>query len=223
MSMSASRPRITYDRIAAASSGVRSQNSRSRHELNVTDVEVWSDDDLLGERRPGIAGAAFAEFYARHERAVLAYFRRRTPTSELAADLAAETFAQALGSRGRFRPRGRSTDASVAWLYGIAANVLSHSVRRGRVEDRARVRLGLPQVLLSDEAIEAIEAMGGDRGAETALESLPAEQRAAVYARIVDERTYPQIANDLRCSEAVARKRVSRGLATLRKTIEEPA
>lgn len=53
------------------------------------------DDDALLAEQPGHAGPAFAVFYARHERAVLAYFRRRVPASETAADLAAETFAQA--------------------------------------------------------------------------------------------------------------------------------
>lgn len=182
-----------------------------------------SDDELLTERRPGVAGPAFAEFYARHEHAILAYFRRRTSTPELAADLAAETFAQALASRGRFKPRGRSTDSSVAWLYGIAKNVLSHSIRRGQVEDRARSRLGLPRLQLNDEALEAILEMGTETGVQAALEHLPPEQREAVHARIVDERTYPEIATELRCSEAVIRKRVSRGLTNLRRNLEESA
>src|ERR687894_328491 len=52
------------------------------------------DDDALltaSRRDP----EAFGAFYRRHERAVFAYFRRRVPTPELAADLTAETFAAA--------------------------------------------------------------------------------------------------------------------------------
>ncbi|MGD0387294.1 MAG: hypothetical protein ABSB73_14320 [Solirubrobacteraceae bacterium] len=41
---------------------------------------------------------AFGEFYDRHIAKVLAFFRRRVPDAELAMDLAAETFAAALGS-----------------------------------------------------------------------------------------------------------------------------
>ena len=51
-------------------------------------------------------------------------------------------------------------------------------------------------------------------------ESLPADQRDAVQARIVEERPYPEIARELRTSEMVVRKRVSRGLATLRERME---
>src|SRR5438876_349331 len=96
------------------------------HEERVVGLVSRTDEELLAERRPGVAGAAFAEFYARHERMVLAYFARRVSRGELAADLAAETFAQALASRGRFRG-----GTAVGWLFGIAANVLSHSARRG--------------------------------------------------------------------------------------------
>ena len=83
----------------------------------------------------------FAAFYERHERGVLAYFARRVATPELAADLTAETFAQALASRRRFRPRGPGSGAG--WLYGVAKHVLARSLRRGRVENRMR-RLAMP-------------------------------------------------------------------------------
>ena len=177
------------------------------------------DAVLLAERRPGQAGAAFAVFYERYEQTLLAYFRRRVRSAEQAADLAAETFAQALASRRRFRPRG-DDDSAIAWLYGIAGHVLARSIRRGRVEDRARRRLGLPPLAMGDEQLEAIDALAGEAGAEAALLRLPAGQRDAIRARIVDERTYPEIATELRCSEAVVRQRVSRGLTALRRDLE---
>jgi RNA polymerase sigma-70 factor (ECF subfamily) len=43
--------------------------------------------------------------------------------------------------------------------------------------------------------------------------------RAAVEARIVDEREYEEIARELQVSEAVVRKRVSRGLEALRRQV----
>ncbi|MGO9763978.1 MAG: sigma factor-like helix-turn-helix DNA-binding protein [Solirubrobacteraceae bacterium] len=44
----------------------------------------------------------------------------------------------------------------------------------------------------------------------------------ALRARILDERDYAQIARELRCSEAVVRKRVSRALRTLRGALGAP-
>jgi RNA polymerase sigma-70 factor (ECF subfamily) len=180
-----------------------------------------SDDQLLAARGAA-AVEAFAVFYERHERVILAYFRRRVASSELAADLTQETFAQALVSRRRYR-RQKGGSAS-AWLFGVAGHVLSRSLRSGVVESRARRRLGITSLLVDDEELEAIERLGGDRPATASLAELPPAQRQAVWARVVDERDYPQIAAELRCSEAVVRKRVSRGLAALRRhQLKEPA
>ena len=103
---------------------------------------------------------------------------------ELAADLTAETFASALLSARRYR--AGEAPAS-AWLLGIARNVLAGSVRRARVEDRARRRLGLPPVVLDDDALERIERLGSDARVEELLARLTPEQAEAVRARVVDE------------------------------------
>lgn len=129
---------------------------------------------------------------------------------DVAADLSAETFAHALESRGRYDPdRG----PAIAWLFGIARHVLANSVAAGRVEDRARRRLQLEPLLLSDATLAEVEALA-DGGA--LLADLPDEQAAAIRSRVLDERSYPEIAADLGCSQAVVRQRVSRGLAQLR-------
>ena len=96
---------------------------------------------------------------------------------------------------------------------------LIDSYRRGRVEDEARRRLGMRPVVLSDESVARVEALDGETPALDLVESLPAEQRAAVTARVIEEREYRAIAEELGLSEQVVRKRVSRGLARLRATI----
>jgi RNA polymerase sigma-70 factor (ECF subfamily) len=176
-----------------------------------------SDNELLAEHRAQHAGPAFAAFYARHERAVLAYFRRRALAPD-AADLTAETFAQALLSRRRFVPR--SETAAVAWLFGIAAHVHARSVRRDRIEDRARRRIGAPPLTLTDAQLAAIDETAEDGVVLAALQALPPDQRDAVRARVLDDQAYPDVAAQLDVSETVARKRVSRGLATLRRRLE---
>jgi RNA polymerase sigma factor (sigma-70 family) len=178
-----------------------------------------SDEALL--RACGAEPEAYAVFYRRHVAPLLAYFLRRTGDVELAADLTAETFAAALDGAGRFRPeRG----AAVAWLYGIARRQLASALRRGHVEDRARRRLGIARVELTDHALERVEALAAvDATAaalHVALDGLPADQREAVEARVLDERAYRDIATAARTSESVVRKRVSRGLAGLRSRLE---
>jgi DNA-directed RNA polymerase specialized sigma24 family protein len=124
-----------------------------------------SDDELL--RRARREPDAFAAFYSRHERLTLAFFIGGVGDAEVAADLAAETFAAALTAVPRFR---RRQEPATAWLLGMHATCLA---------------------------------------------------REAVKARGVDERDYADIARDLRCSEAVVRKRVSRGLTALCDEVEE--
>jgi DNA-directed RNA polymerase specialized sigma24 family protein len=49
---------------------------------------------------------------------------------------------------------------------------------------------------------------------------MPTDQKEAVIRRVVLEQEYPELAEGLRCSQQVARKRVSRGLAFLRRGLE---
>ncbi|HWH11275.1 MAG TPA: RNA polymerase sigma factor [Solirubrobacteraceae bacterium] len=158
---------------------------------------------------------AFVGIYRRYERPVLAFFLRAVRVPELAADLTAEVFAQALVALDRFDPALGEPDA---WLFGIARNLLSRSRARGRVEIRARAALGMGPLALDDEAFARIEQETGQ--VLELLGQLPDATRAAVFARVVDERDYEAIAAELRCSELVVRKRVSRGLATIKAQLE---
>jgi RNA polymerase sigma-70 factor (ECF subfamily) len=166
-----------------------------------------SDEDLL----VGTDAASFEEFYLRHVDNLLGFFSRRTRDAELAADLTAETFAAALAGRRRYRPQA---GAASSWLFGIAMNKLADAQRKGYAERKACRRLGMERIELSDADIARIDALG--ESASALLEGLSYDQRQAVQAHVVEERSYGEIAADQRVSEAVVRKRVSRGLAAVR-------
>jgi RNA polymerase sigma-70 factor (ECF subfamily) len=159
---------------------------------------------------------AFAIFYRRHVQGILSFFRRHVSSSELALDLTAETFAAALEGASRYEPR---PEPARGWLYGIAWNKLHEAQRRGRVEDKVRRALGMAPILLTDEGIERIEQFAAAPALEV-LEALPADQRDAIRARILDDRPYTQIAQELHCSACVVRKRVSRGIRAMRTKME---
>src|SRR5688572_74515 len=140
-----------------------------------------SDEELLAGRAAG----SFAVFYRRHVEALLGFFARRTRDAELAADLTAETFAAALVARGRFDPaRGNAA----AWLYGIALHKLADAQRRAGAEQRARRRLGMERIELTDADIARIDALGSDTRAEALVERLAPDQRDAIRAHVIDER-----------------------------------
>ncbi len=183
---------------------------------------VHTDLDDVGlivrsQREPEIFGVLFE----RHAESMLAFFARRTLDAESAAELVAETFAEAFASRTRFRDQGAD---GAAWLYGIGRNLLSRYFRNGAVDARARRRLGMPERSVGESDFERIEELIdfeklGDR-IRVAMATLPEAQRDAVTLRVIDGRGYREVAEELGCTETVARARVSRGLRRMASEIE---
>ena len=191
-------------------------------ELGEPGDAVHADLDDVGlivrsQREPEVFGVLFE----RHAEPMLAFFARRTLDPESAAELVAETFAEAFASRGRFRDQGAD---GAAWLYGIGRNLLSRYFRNGAVDARARRRFGMPERTVGESDFERIEelidfAEQGDRIRE-AMAGLPEGQREAVRLRVIDGRSYRETAEELGTTEIVARARVSRGLRRIASDLE---
>jgi RNA polymerase sigma factor (sigma-70 family) len=178
-----------------------------------------SDAQLIeaADRRPH----AFGELYDRHAAQLYRWARRSGLGEADALELISELFARAWISRKRYRDPGAGSAAP--WLFGIARNLVASHRRSGSIEARARRRLGMQPPYDGDasEAVDArIDATAIQPALERALDALPAAQRDAVRLRVVHELDYPEIAQQLRCSETTARKRVSLGLAFLRTQME---
>jgi len=176
------------------------------------------DRELLAASAAGDR-EAFAAFYRRHLAPVVAILVSASGDRELAADLAAEVFAAALLGADRYRAEHAS---ALPWLCGIARNKLSESRRRGRAENRARRRLAIPAEAFEDADIARVDelARAGTPVLE-ALDLLPSDQRAALWARVVEERDYDEIAAAGGTSPAAVRQRVSRALTRLRLAARE--
>jgi len=183
-------------------------------------MDERSDTELLLASRA--EPVAFVELYRRHAEDLLRYFARRTLDPEAAAELTAETFAEAYSSRRNYRDTGVN---GVAWLYGIARHQLGRFFRTGRIEAAARWRIGLPQEALPAEDYERIEELvdlGPIREAlMEALDTLAEEQRDALRLRVIDGLGYSDVAARLGCAEAAARQRVSRGLRRIALVLQE--
>jgi RNA polymerase sigma factor (sigma-70 family) len=186
--------------------------------MSWVDRSALADEELL--ELSGEDPEAFGVFYDRFEAEVLSFFWRATRRADLAADLTAEVFAAALESAATFRSE---LGTPRAWLFGIARHQLADLWQRGRVEDRARRRLGLEPLALNDETLERIEALASrDSGRVLRLlDELPDDQRVAVKGRVLEELGYEELAQSLSCSQSVVRQRVSRGLKALRHRLRE--
>jgi RNA polymerase sigma-70 factor (ECF subfamily) len=179
-----------------------------------SDLKRLDDAALLARARED--PNAFGEFFERHYSETVAYLYRRTGCAEIAADLAAETFAAAFLASKRFEDTG--TPATV-WLLAIARRKLADSLRRGYAESRARSKLGMQTIPVDQRAADEIQALV-DLGEvrqriREAMGELTPQLAQAVYLRIGLDLPYLEVGRRLRCSEGAARVRVMRGLSKL--------
>lgn len=172
-------------------------------------------------RRAQADPRAYAAFYDAYSDRVLAFLARRVLDPEVAIDLMSETFAKVLECRMQFR--GTSAAEEQGWLFAIARSELSHYWRSGRVERAALERFAVTVPELGPDEFERIEALAGLNGLDGplrhAVAALPCDQRRAIELRIVEDRTYPEMAQQLGVSEQVARARVSRALRALARVL----
>jgi RNA polymerase sigma factor (sigma-70 family) len=159
---------------------------------------------------------AFRELYERYAERINAYHERRCRHVDTAHELTAETFAQAWISRTRFRDEAGGSAAP--WLFGIARNVLLVSVRKGRLEQAARERLGM----LDDPRAVSPEPHAPDESwLDEALAELPDGQRDALHLRFSEDLSYDGLAAALDTTPSAARVRVHRALTALRNRFTE--
>lgn len=179
-----------------------------------------TDGELLRRAEAGDR-EAFSRLYVSYEAIVAGFLMHRTRDAHLAADLVAETFASAVVGATGFRDEGQS---ALAWLLGIANNLLARSRHRTTIERRALTRLGLGQIAFSEASFERVEALIDSEDPANplmaALQALPESQREAIRAYVIDEQSYADLAKRLGVPEATIRQRVSRGLARLRTGLE---
>jgi len=172
-----------------------------------------SEPDASVLRRSIDRPECFAVLFDRHFARVHRYLRRRLG-DELAGELAAETFLQAFRSRRRFT----GGEASVlAWLYGIATNLvrMNHRTEERRLRAYARAAAGLsgyePAIAVEDR-LDA-EALGP--ALALALSGLSPALREVLVLHARAELSHEEIAEALGCSSTAVRPRLSRARSRL--------
>jgi len=173
----------------------------------VRTLERDSDDRPLIEAAQN-EPARFAELYEQNFVRIYAFFARRVTTREEAQDLTAEVFHQALASIKTFKWQGAPF---IAWLYGIAANVLSkHWHKQG----------GNP----AEEVTDLSDAGGQiERSVMLAqvVGSLLPDQKHVIVRRFIDQRSIREIAQELGRSEGAVKQLQLRAIENLREKLGE--
>ena len=213
------RTRARWARAGVLLEAILSGATQDRARRNLRSVS-WEGRDDAGLLNAALRDKeAFGLFYRQHALALYRWFAYRVEREgALAAELTAETFAEALRSLSRFE--GTAPGSGTAWLFGIARNLAREHHRRRRVRDDARRELGMPRAGIPDHALEEAEDRVDSKRLreqlEVALAELPPAQRRAVTLRVVSELDYASIARATATSEQSVRLRVSRGLRALR-------
>ncbi len=179
-------------------------------------------DDEGGLRVALCEPGGFVALYRRESELVLTFCARRVLDAETALDITAETFAQAF--RGRASFRGTTRAQARAWLLTIARRQIARYLRRGALDRRALRRLAIQMPQLDPDQAEEIERRAGLQAIRAELGEqlarLNADQRDALRLRVVEQRSYAEVACSLGITEATARARVSRALRALSAALE---
>jgi len=145
----------------------------------------------------------FARLYEQNFDRVYAFFSRRVPTREEAQDLTAEVFHHALASIQSFKWQGAPF---VAWLYGIAANVLA----------RHWQKLGKTRPVENDDIRGAGDEIEQSVMLGQLVDALSPDQRRVVMRRFIDQKSIREIAQELGRSEGAVKQLQLRALENLR-------
>ena len=158
----------------------------------------------------GTDPAAFEAFYRVHVEAVERFVVRRVPDPDRAADLTAEVFLAAIESADGYRS---SRGAPVAWLYGVARNVVAADRRRQGRELDAANRLGGRRLLDEDDIArmeDRIDAEAQSGELYLAISGLSDAERAVLELVAVDGLTVQDAARALGIRPVTARVRLHR-------------
>lgn len=178
----------------------------------------------------------FAELYERNVDRVYAYIAHSVRDRDVAEDLTAEVFHQALATLSRFQWQGVPF---VAWLIGIAGNVIAGRRRvlaTGPKEDGAEVLESLGG--LGDLSGKGLGRNGnGNRQAALQVSprdlqeveqratiaklvaTLPEDQRLVITRRFLEHRSIREIAQEMRRTEGAVKQLQFRALENLRTRI----
>jgi RNA polymerase sigma-70 factor, ECF subfamily len=171
-------------------------------------AEITSDPD------------AFERFYRQHVEAVQRFVARRVADPYLAADLTADVFVAVIVSAGSYR---RSRGEPVAWLYGIARNVVAGERRRNAKELQTAAHIRGRELVDEDDLAalhERIDRESAARELYRDLTGLPAGERAVLELVALDGLSVGEAGRALGIGAVAARVRLHRARRRLRSRLD---
>lgn len=154
--------------------------------------------------------SCFAALYEANFERVYAFVAGRVHDRDVAQDITAEVFHQALANLPRFEWRGVPFSA---WLIRMAANAIADRWHRTNREQE------LPPEELAEPGTD------GELERRTMLfklvDTLPEDQRTVIVRRFVEQRSIREIARELGRSEGAVKQLQFRALQSMRERLKE--
>jgi RNA polymerase sigma-70 factor (ECF subfamily) len=155
-----------------------------------------------------------AELFRNHQRDIYAFVRRRTNSPQDAEDIVQSVFASAVTHLDDARQQSPTV---LAWLYTAARHRLIDEARRRAANE--------PPLPLHDagELAAQVPTYGIDvaHALARAIKSLPNSQQRIVVMRLIQGRSFAEIAEATKSSEAACKMRLTRGLEAIRSNLSK--
>ena len=200
-----------------------SESTALRYQQSDPDVRLMlrvRDDDA----------GAFSELVSRYEGRLIRLMRTMGPRTDMAEDLAQETFLRVFRARKRYEAGAKFS----TWLFTIAGNVARNAVRSRRSrKEIAEVDAMAANPNASDAqliAAKAVDASGlmptrlveGDERAEivrAAVSMLSERQRMALMLSRFENMSYQEIADSMELTTKAVKSLLSRARVNLREQL----
>ena len=175
------------------------------------------DAELMVRVREG-DDTSFALLLNRHRAPVVHFLYRMVQNQGVAEELGQEVFLRVYKSRATYEPTAKFT----TWLFRIATHLALNWLRDGKAAKAESIDErddDGPARELRDRAANVEQRMVNEARlgeVRSAIEALPAKQRAAVLMHKYEEMEYSQIAGVLGCSESAVKSLLFRAYETLR-------
>jgi RNA polymerase sigma-70 factor (ECF subfamily) len=175
------------------------------------------DDEWMMLARGGRAGA-FDELVRRHQASVLAVAYRYLGQSDVAKDVAQNTFVEIYRRLADYRAQGRFR----AYLHRVLLNQCRMAARSRGIRARFHEKLGRSEPEAASAALpdDEILARERERQVERALLRLSDKLRAVVVLHYSGELSHAEIAEALDIKIGTVKSRLSAALVALRAALE---
>ncbi len=153
---------------------------------------------------------AFESLFRQYQREVYRWVMRIVRDPAVAEDLTVEAFWRAHKAHARFDPEANFA----AWLRRIATNLALDHLRK------RRPYVALPEGLAAEQKADSAVQQQTRVALRKAFAELPPRLRVVAQLGLVEDETYPEIADALGISAGAAKTRMFRAVRVLRKKLQ---